>query len=115
LTANTKKSYTEITIKGAFKMEKITFKTLALIMREYEVEFIKDYTIRSNKLDMTGTPYKRGGYAIKDMEELKEHLHEVYRPRDIDIGYFDLECMEDWKEAYERNGYEIEVKTLSEE
>jgi hypothetical protein len=90
-------------------MEKITFKTLEVIMKEYEVEFIGDYSIKSNKLNLTGTPYKRGGYGIKDMEELKEHLHEVYRPRDIDIGYFDLECMEGWKDAYERNGYEVEV------
>lgn len=95
-------------------MEKITFKTLEVLLDEYEVEFIGDYRIKSNKLGYSGTLYRAGGYGIKDMEEAKEHLHEVYRPRDLDIGYFDLENMESWKKAYERNGYEVEVITKGE-
>ena len=90
-------------------MEKITFKTLEVVLEEYEVEFTGDYRIKSNKLGMSGTLYGAGGYGIKDMEEAKKHLQEVYRPRNIDIGYFDLESMEGWKKAYERNGYKVEV------
>ena len=90
-------------------MEKITFKTLEVLLEEYEVEFIGDYRIKSNTLGMSGTIYNAGGCGIKNVEEAKEQLQKVYRPRNIDIGYFDLESMEGWKKAYERNGYEIEV------
>ena len=89
-------------------METITYKTLEVLMAEYEVEFIEDYTIKSNKLGYTGTMYF-GGCGIKDMEEAKEHLHEPFRAKNMDIGYFDLDSAVSSVNALRRYGHNVQV------
>ena len=96
-------------------MEKITYKTLEVLLDEYEVEFIGDYRIKSNKLGYgySGTIYV-GGLGIKDMEEAKAHFHKPFKPRNIDIGYFDLEDAVSSVNALRKFGYTVDVITKGE-